>query len=675
LADCLLHCESFNFGSSLEVGKPQRQTGTEPVTLDDCMKQSRNSFVPGRWLLHMLMVCACAATSETANNACEAKNGDCKTTASSMLQTQAVRQKMTDFVNEDNEEGVAAKVIKHGAFTIHTHEKGITCADGRKKWMLVEKDGCTDQAMAEMKKCMPPGVNHIESGHPGKGGLCSLVFCASDDELKKELDTCKGTFKKPENLAIDQDVEFQLPDEQDDTPALLDSNESRSLPWGLDRIDDENLPLDGTYSPSGTGSGVHVFVADTGIRISHTDFGGRAKAAWDQATDGSIRTCAQDSTTCSYDRHGHGTHCAGTVGGSTYGVAKDATMHAVKVLSDSGGGQWSWLLNGIDWVEQQDNLRPAILSMSLGGYGTSSSIKAAIDSATNAGVMVVVAAGNSNADACRYTPAFVPSAITVGASTRYDTRSGFSSFGSCLDLFAPGSSITSAVASSDTATATWSGTSMACPHVAGAAALIYEQMPKATVSEVTTKLLDAAIPNKITDAKSPDLLLHVNSGPQVIELAIGSSGSNTRCVSDPGLVCPSDAGHPGKRLNTDFSHAPDRFDITSGSGKICARRLDTGGGWGMNLKIGCTAGPGYTPPPPVVSLTIGKSSSNRKCVSDPGVVCPSDAGDPGKRLNTDFAHAADRFDITSATGQVCAKRLDVSHGWGMNLKIQCDPAS
>jgi len=268
----------------------------------------------------------------------------------------------------------------------------------------------------------------------------------------------------------------------------------------------------------------------------------------------------------------------------------------------------------------------------------------------------------------------------VGASTRYDGRSSFSSFGSCLDLFAPGSSITSAVASSDTATATWSGTSMACPHVAGAAALIYAQKPQATVSEVTTMLLDNAVPNKITDAKSDNLLLHVGSGltPSptpptggVIEVTIGRSSSNTRCVSDPGLVCPSDAGHPGKRLNTDFSHASDRFDITTGSGSICARRLDTGGGWGMNLKIGCTAGPGYTPPPPVVSVTIGKSSSNTKCVSDPGVACPSDAGDKGKRLNTDFSHASDRFNITSATGQVCAKRLDQSHGWGMNLKIGC----
>jgi len=307
--------------------------------------------------------------------------------------------------------------------------------------------------------------------------------------------------------------------------------ESTSIPWGLDRIDEQDLPLDQQYQPPGSGSDVNVHVADTGIRITHTDFGGRAIAGYDH-TSGSPITCTPTSSTCSIDGHGHGTHCAGTIGSSTYGVAKDATVIAVKVLSDQGSGQTSWVIGGIDWAEEQhtssSNTKPSIISMSLGSNRISTLHKDAVDKAVAGGVMVVVAAGNSGSswDACNSSPAHVPSAITVGSTTVTDSRSSFSSVGSCLDLFAPGSAIKSTWSTGDADTRTISGTSMACPHVSGAAALIYSDLfhrnsqTIPSVSEVETILLTTALSGKVTNKDgnlqgSPDKLLNVefNFGP------------------------------------------------------------------------------------------------------------------------------------------------------------------
>jgi len=177
------------------------------------------------------------------------------------------------------------------------------------------------------------------------------------------------------------------------------------------------------------------------------------------------------NTNCAADVQGHGTHCAGSAAGSTYGVAPGAKVHAVKVLNDQGYGSTSWTVAALDWVIRSGE-RPAVASMSLGGPGRSRSDQIAIDKATNAGVVVVVAAGNENQDACGFSPAYVASAITVGSTDYYDRRSGFSNYGSCVQIYAPGSSIKSASHLSDIGTSTKSGTSMACPHVAGAAALL-----------------------------------------------------------------------------------------------------------------------------------------------------------------------------------------------------------
>lgn len=268
--------------------------------------------------------------------------------------------------------------------------------------------------------------------------------------------------------------------------------------WGLDRIDQRNRPLNGTYVYNWTGSGVRAYIIDTGIRTTHTQFGGRATVAADFVGDG------RNGQDC----NGHGTHVAGTVGGSTYGVAKSVSLRAVRVLNCQGSGTTSGVIAGVNWVAQNRQL-PAVANMSLGG-GASSALDTAVNNAINAGVVFAVAAGNENQNACNVSPARTAAAITVGSTTSTDARSSFSNFGTCVDIFAPGSSITSAWATSDTATNTISGTSMATPHVAGAAALYLQANPGASPATVRNALVNNATTNVITGVGtgSPNRLLY-----------------------------------------------------------------------------------------------------------------------------------------------------------------------
>jgi subtilisin family serine protease len=272
--------------------------------------------------------------------------------------------------------------------------------------------------------------------------------------------------------------------------------------WGLDRIDQRDLPLSNSYTDGTEGAGVHAYIIDTGIRRTHAEFTGRIGNGYDAVTAGGTAN----------DCNGHGTHVAGTVGGTTYGVADKVTLHAVRVLDCNGSGSNSGVIAGVDWV-RANAIKPAVANMSLGG-GASSALDTAVSNSIAAGITYAVAAGNDNANACNYSPARTANAITVGATTNTDNRSSFSNWGTCLDIFAPGSSITSAWMSSDTATNTISGTSMASPHVAGAAALYLSSNTTASPQAVRDTLVNSATLNKVISpgTGSPNRLLFTASG-------------------------------------------------------------------------------------------------------------------------------------------------------------------
>lgn len=297
--------------------------------------------------------------------------------------------------------------------------------------------------------------------------------------------------------------------------------------WGLDRIDQRALPLSNTYQYDFDGSGVTAYVIDTGVRNSHSEFGNRARNGYDFV----------DNDDVSQDCNGHGTHVAGTIGGSTYGVAKNVEIVGVRVLSCSGSGTTAGVINGVNWVAN-DASGPSVANMSLGG-GVSQALDSAVEAAVQAGVSFVVAAGNSNADACNSSPARATNAVTVGSTTSSDSRSSFSNYGTCLDIFAPGSSITSAWHDSDSSTNTISGTSMASPHVAGVAALILSEDGSRTPADVTAQLVGRSTKDAVSDPRSGSanrLLYSLDGGPitdpitelkngQTLEVS-GAKGSN-----------------------------------------------------------------------------------------------------------------------------------------------------
>merc|ERR1719346_401783 len=264
--------------------------------------------------------------------------------------------------------------------------------------------------------------------------------------------------------------------------------------WGVTRV--------GAGAPGRKGEGVNIYVLDAGVRVSHQDFGGRAIPTLSAETLPPVE-CNGDPT-CAVDDRGHGSHCAGSAGGSTYGVAPSSTIRAM-----DRGSSFADAFASMDWVAL-NVIRPAVLTMSFGSGGISAGSEEAVDAVVNQGVTVTVAAGNNNGDACQFTFAYVPSAISVASSTSTDARSSFSNYGACITIFAPGSNIVSASHTSDTGPSTKSGTSMAAPHVAGGAAVILASEPSLSPAQVKERLLEMAEANALTGVNgSPNVLLNV----------------------------------------------------------------------------------------------------------------------------------------------------------------------
>ena len=334
------------------------------------------------------------------------------------------------------------------------------------RYIVVMKSGVSREAMGDVRQRIA-----------GIGGKVVHVYTSALNGFSVEI--------SPEGLQALRglpDVDYIEVDQLGSGDTLQPPNPAGAPPSGIDRIDRRLTPLNGTYSYSETGAGVNAYIIDSGIRATHSDFGGRASGAIDFVGDGNGTN----------DCHGHGTNVAGIVGGSRFGVAKDVTIHAVRVLDCMNRGFVSNFIAGIDWVIN-NAVQPAVANMSLGADNPSTALDTAVTNLVNAGVTVTLAAGNNNVDACGASPARTPVAITVGATEpATDARASFSNFGSCLDIFAPGVSILSAGIANDTATSTFTGTSQAAPHVAGVAARFLQTHPTATPADVLAAIHAAA---------------------------------------------------------------------------------------------------------------------------------------------------------------------------------------
>jgi len=393
-----------------------------------------------------------------------------------------------------------------------------------KDWLVVVNQGTSDDELGHLCKSSRKGCNLV--GHPSKGGMPFLKMVGTEQDLENLILEGDGVVRY-----VEPDHLFQM------DPVLMDSTSEvgvKAATWALDRI--------GADKRSTTGVGVTIFVMDTGVRVTHQEFGGRASGAVDLGSNnGSLVECNGDHS-CALDLYGHGTHCAGTAAGKTFGVAPAATVKAVKALNDRGGGEWSWVIAAMDWVSISTE-RPAVVSMSFAGDRIPvQAVGDAIDTMVNSGLIAVAAAGNTFDDACIVTPAYSPTAITVGATARTlgtnaDEVWHLSNYGPCVDIWAPGSAIESAWKDSDTQTDTKSGTSMACPHISGAAALLLEADPTKKNEEVRADLIENSIKGVLVGSS--------DSGPVVNNflLYVGADGPPPSPPTSKPVTTPAPSPH------------------------------------------------------------------------------------------------------------------------------------
>lgn len=359
------------------------------------------------------------------------------------------------------------------ALSLNTFSANATSAlasSSEKSYIVVLRDKAVDSDMVSK--------DHAKR----RGAKVSNVYRKALKGYSAKMSTVAA-----QDLAKDPSVDFI---EEDKVVSI--STAQNPATWGLDRIDQRALfPLNKTFNYTATGSGVKAYIIDTGVRSDHVEFGGRVVSGFDSI----------DGILPADDCNGHGTHVAGTIGGKTYGVAKNVSLIAVRVLDCSGSGTWSKIIAGIDFVTIDHKAgQPAVANMSISG-AKSSAVNLAVANSIADGVTYTIAAGNNAGDACLNSPASVPNAITVGATHATDARASFSNYGKCLDWYAPGVSITSAYHTSTTTTAQMSGTSMASPHTAGVAALYLQNYPKSTPQQVRDSLYNLTTKGIVTDAK------------------------------------------------------------------------------------------------------------------------------------------------------------------------------